>query len=217
MEAPWTSVLAAAALLAAGCVAPAEPSPANARGAEALAPTSADADAAALPSGPLALYMTPDLALAPEPPGAEGTVTLPTPLNSPFTGEYPTWAGTLPRAVNLSMAEVQLVFYVTTNTASVAAKSVPAFEVFAGPLPGFFVGLRVGDASLDGEVDGPAFLRAGEVQEVRAVLQGDAGDMLEGAEVALRIMPLYTHVAHAAEFRFVMGPEHPAHVALGGP
>lgn len=215
------SVLAVLAAALAGCVAqPAGESqptststvaPAGAPGASANA---VRGDGAAPPGAalvPFALHLQPDLGLAEEPVASEARVALTTPVNGPFTPGYPSWNGALPAEVELAADGVPLTFYVTTNTASFQANTLPLF-----PLPGFFLGLRVGDLTASAEVDGPPAMTAGEVYEVTAVLTGDAGRAAAGEPVELTIEVIYSHVAVAAEFQYALGPDHPARLGFNG-
>jgi hypothetical protein len=83
--------------------------------------------------------------------------------------------------------------------------------VFAD-LPGFFLTLRVGDKTLQGEADGPPSMTAGQFYTVEATLAGDTGSVPAGADVRLSIDVIYSHVAGVAEFQYALGPEHAGNV-----
>lgn len=203
-------LLAVAALLA-GCTTPATtPLASDAASGATAAPGGASTVATlAAAAPPFDLFMTPDLALAPEA-AAEGSVTLTTPVNGPDTPGYPQWEGTLPRAVNLTSAGVPVTIYIRASTASVRANQVPIFDA-----PAFYLGLQVGEKELRAEADGPPMMLAGEVYEVVATVGGDSGIVAAGEAVTFRPVPIYTHVAHAAQFEFVMGPDQPSRLTFG--
>lgn len=226
MNAATLSVLAVLALAMAGCTTPAAPgstttdpsaatpaSPATAQQGAAPASLSATATGDGALAPPVALYFQADRTLLVEPAAAEGTVTLDTPVNGPETPGYPAFNGTLPRAVTLGAdLDIPFVFYVAANTASIAANQLP---IFAG-LPGFFLYVTVGNATFEGEADGPPIMHSGHVYEVRGVLDAKAlREFPAGEPVTFFAEVIYSHVTQAAEFRYVVGPEHPSGFVLG--
>jgi hypothetical protein len=185
--------------------APAAPAAGGAPGTEALAAPPAQ------PAQAFALHLHPDLTLAVEP-SAEAVMPMAMAANHPEATDYPTWVGTLPAEVNVTRG-VPIVFWVQANTASVRASTVPIFA----QIPAFGVNLQVGDVAFEGALDGPQVMAAGEVHEVRGLLDGRGAVVPAGAEVRLTIWPLYTHATQAAEVAFVMGPEHPSRLDFGPP
>lgn len=213
MSTAWMSVLAVLTAALAGCVGQAPGTQGSEAGPTATATTASPGGGAAATdrtaAGNVTLHLDGQLGLKEPPPSQAASVPLPTPVNSPFTAQSPQWSGELPRAVNVT-AGVPVVLYVSTNTASIAAKNLPVFA----DLPGFFLGLTLGEHSYKAEVDGPSTMVAGEVHEVRSTLQGTPREFPAGTKVAFTPDVIYSHLQGAAEFRFVMGPEHPARIEL---
>src|SRR5438094_191099 len=143
------------------------------------------------------LFLTTEGKLANATPEKEGHVTLPQPVNGPFIGGAPAWTGTVAR----NFSNVSLRLFATSSTANVAANAFPLV-----PLPSATAYVTVGNATLEVSLDGPPIVRAGEVVEFR----GETTLAKEAAagELKLRVIPYYSHVTTAAEFRFVMGPAH---------
>jgi hypothetical protein len=193
--------LALLAALLAGCAVPSAPA------------ARLQATAAPSPGAPLAaLYFTPDGRFAAAPPASESTVTMTDPINSPLSSTYPSWRGALPAGGNATEATLHL--FVTSNTASLEANAVPVFLF----LPGFDVDVALGARNASASPKGPTLIHAGEVQEVVVPLKlNGTGPLRAGDPASVEIVVYYTHVAGVAEFRYVLGPQHPMRIEFGGP
>lgn len=201
---PVSAIAMISIALLAGCASPAP---------TAAVPTATSVASAPQTAAPaLALWLAGPGTLAPTPPVAESSVTLNTPANGPLTrgDAYPKWTATLAQAADVDDLTVHL--FVQTSSASAAANTVP----FAGDLPGVGLSFDAGAVSLEGATDAPDVLRAGETYELVIRVAAENETILPaGTEVTLRAYPYYTHVAGAAEFRFLMGPQHPARLLVG--
>jgi hypothetical protein len=208
--------LAIAALIAliAGCAAP-EPAARPEAPAQAGGPIAASAPAtngSAPVGGPLALYFLADGAMGARAAERESSVPLVTPLNSPFTGAYPKWNGTAGEELP-AHGNVTLHLFVTSSSASLAANSVIVFS----DLPGIGATVKLGNVTVQLAVQAPPVVRVGEVVELVATAPYAAkGPIPAGAAVAYGASVYFTHVVGAAEFRYVLGPEHPTRVELSG-
>ncbi|MCA1814225.1 MAG: hypothetical protein LC624_09795 [Halobacteriales archaeon] len=211
---PPMSVLAVLALALAGCAEPGPPTNAPAGGT----PPAASGPAALLANAtlpPLALFLQPDKTLAAAPPASEGTVAPTIPVNNPEAtdADYPTWEGKLPSAAQaLPEAGVPYVFYFTTTSANLEANQLPPFA----DAPGFEVELALGNTTFQQGIEGPATMRAGETYSANGTFHPQQAVGWEaGTPATFHVVVIYTHVTAAAEFRFVMGPEHPSGFVLG--
>jgi hypothetical protein len=161
------------------------------------------------PAAPLRLYLQPDGSIGAAPPATEGTTTLATPVNGPLLGT-PSWKGTLAAPARVEK-EIAVVLYAETNSVSVSGGQIPA--------SGFHqvdVYLTLGSLKLYGQLAGPDVIQAGEVAKFSGKIPvANATDLPAGTPVALDDDVFYSHVMGAAEFRFVMGPDHPSGFGAG--
>ncbi|MEA3200446.1 MAG: hypothetical protein QOE90_1874 [Thermoplasmata archaeon] len=203
------NLIALAALLVAlaGCASPAPaphattPSP-----AAEIAPAALPANAPpAAPPAPLRLYLQPDLALKPTRAAAEASIALPTPVNSQVTYATPAWRGVLAADATLP-ATLVVVLYAETNSASLSAGDLPP-EAGLGLLN---VYVTIGNKTYHAAADGPHELVAGQVGQFVAKLTLPPGIAPAGTAIRLDEDVFFSHVQGAAEFRFVMGPQHRA-------
>jgi hypothetical protein len=220
------SVLAVLALAMAGCTTPA-PATSDATDSTPAAPTANGAggtnlsgtDAAAAlanATNVLPVYLQPDGTLDGAPPETEGTTAPSVPVNSPQStdADFPTWSGTLAADVALGADGIPYVFYFTTTSANVEANQLPPFK----DAPGFYVSLTIGNQTYEDQVDGPPTMHAGHVEQVESVFHPSTPiRFAAGDPVSFHVAVIYTHVAKAAEFQFVMGPDHPSGFTLGAP
>ncbi len=198
------------ALLLAGCAGSPPPAPASPTPVAPAAVVNATATAPAPPAAPLRLHLQPDLSLRGAPPSTEGSVPLTTPANSPSTPGYPTWKGALAAPARLEK-ELHVVLYVQATSASASGRNLPA--------TGFHqmdVQIALGNLTFDGQAEGPDVILAGETAKFTATIPvRNATELPAGTVVTLDEIVYYSHVAGAAEFRFVMGPEHPSGFGIG--
>lgn len=208
------ALLLLAALLLAGCSSP-SPSPASVTPATASPATVVPAAAANVtapepPAAPLRVHLQPDLTMRGTPPATEGSVPLTTPVNSPSTTGYPTWKGTLAAPARLEK-EIHVVLYAQASSASASGRNVPAM--------GFHqvdVRIGLGNLTFEGEAEGPDVILMGDVAKFTATIPVPHATVLPaGTPVTLDEIVYYSHVTGAAEFRFVMGPEHPSGFGVG--
>lgn len=192
-------VLAALALAAlmAGCAAP-----------DALAPAAAKdaAHAATAAAPPIAVFLQPDMSLAEAPPAQDAEVAWDAPAQAPFVVHYPVWKMKLAQDVRLE-GNLTARIFLTTNTAAIPANAFP----MAADLPGLELRLTSGETTWQGEASGGDVMLQGDVRAMDVTIPiPNATTLPAGAEISLRVTPYYSHVAHAAELRFLMGPAHPA-------
>lgn len=142
-------------------------------------------------------------------PAEAGWRTVGEPVNSPMAREYAVWEGVAPVGANATNASIT--FYITSNTAALAANTVvPMFEA------SFWVELTIGDTSFWGESQGPAVLHTGKVDEITIPLATDqAAAFAPGDPMWLQIIPVYSHVAAAAEVRILTGADTPSGLTFG--
>lgn len=168
---------------------------------EGYAPGTANASAGA----PLVLFLTTSGALAATPPDQEGYVTLPQPVNAPFIGGAPAWQGNSTKAANYTNVTLRL--FVTSSSANIAANAVPVV-----PLPSVSGEVISRNRTVEVHLDAPPVIRTGDIVEIKghAALPGG----FDASAFKLRLIPYYSHATTVSEFRFVMGPQHPANMTL---
>lgn len=158
-----------------------------------------------------ALYLLPDGTLSLAPASAAGEVALAMPVNGPVwdDDDYPKWRASFAQDVNLTGSLAVRVF-ATTTSAALAGSNAP---VFAGAPPVIFQ-VSVGGEGPSIDLQGPATMQAGQVAEFGGTLHLTQPFVIPaGQEIEVTTIVIYTHVAAAADFRIVMGPDHPTGLA----
>lgn len=206
------SVLAAALLATTGCLA-SQPAPESvAPASTAAAPGSGVAESGAAtsptaPAGPLELWPDAKLGIGAAPPeGADAHVTMTDAFNSPMAEGYPVWEGEL--AEDAAVSDLELRFFADSSSASLAVRTF-----WPEDIAGVYATLVAADGEVawSGEVAGPdAVTVAGPVEiVVPLVASGNATTLPAGTPLSLEVTAIYTHFESAAEFRIVIGADHP--------
>lgn len=208
-----TATALALALLLAGCTGATDEPAVESQSLAAATPADPDAAAATVENAtPVAaaapsLYLLPDGTLALAPPGAAGETALGMPVNAPVwdDDDYPSWRGAPASGVTL-LGTFRARVFATTTSAAVAGSNAPVFA----DSPGIIFQLEAAGESWGIDASGPATMKAGEIVEFTGTVTFDEPVVVPaGQEIAVTTIAIYSHVAVAAEFRIVMGPDHP--------